>query len=62
MEQIIYMKLLLIGIIFLKNNGVEFLWETEVTDIDFNNKLISLGAVNEIEYDKLIFGVGKSGY
>ena len=45
----------------LVNNGVEFIWETKVTDIDFENKFVSLGAVDEMSYDKLIFGVGKSG-
>ena len=46
---------------FLVDNGVEFIWETKVTDIDFENKFVSLGAVDEMSYDKLIFGVGKSG-
>ena len=46
---------------FLVNNGVEFIWESKVTDIDFDNQLVSLGVVDEIKYDKLIFGVGKSG-
>ena len=46
---------------FLVDNGVEFIWETKVTDIDFDNQLVSLGVVDEIKYDKLIFGVGKSG-
>ena len=49
---------------FLKNNGVEFLWETEVTEIDFNNKEIYCNwntPKETISYDKLIFGVGKSG-
>jgi len=50
---------------FLKNNGVEFLWETEVTDIDFNSKEVftanrPYGDFGN-KYDKLIFGVGKSG-
>jgi len=45
----------------LVDNGVEFIWETKVTDIDFENKFVSLGAVDEMSYDKLIFGVGKSG-
>ena len=46
---------------YLVDNGVEFIWETKVTDIDFENKFVSLGAVDEMSYDKLIFGVGKSG-
>ena len=45
----------------LVDNGVEFIWETKVTDIDFENKFVSLGVVDEMSYDKLIFGVGKSG-
>ena len=45
----------------LIDNGVEFVWETKVTNIDFENKFVSLGVVDEISYDKLIFGVGKSG-
>ena len=45
----------------LVDNGVEFIWETKVTNIDFKNKFVSLGAVDEMSYDKLIFGVGKSG-
>jgi len=49
---------------FLVDNGVEFHWETKVSDIDFNEKLIS--AKNDLgelwlNYDRLIFGVGKSG-
>ena len=46
---------------FLVDGGVEFIWETKVTDIDFDNQLVSLGVVDEIKYDELIFGVGKSG-
>ena len=46
---------------YLVDNGVEFIWETKVTDIDFENKFVSLGAIDEMSYDKLIFGVGKSG-
>ena len=46
---------------YLVDNGVEFIWETKVTNIDFENKFVSLGAVDEMSYDKLIFGVGKSG-
>ncbi len=46
---------------YLVDNGVEFIWETKVTNIDFENKFVSLGVVDEISYDKLIFGVGKSG-
>ena len=63
---------------FLVDNGVEFIWETKVTDIDFENNKVyypkvakmdsaelpgDLRWVNNkaLEYDKLIFGVGKSG-
>ena len=31
------------------------------TDIDFKDQIVSIGAVDEMKYDKLIFGVGKSG-
>ena len=46
---------------FLVEVGVEFIWETKVTNIDFENQLVSLGVTDEIKYDTLIFGVGKSG-
>ena len=63
---------------FLVQGGVEFLWETKVTDIDFDNSKVYYPKVAEtdsaglpdnlqwvnmetLEYDKLIFGVGKSG-
>ncbi len=46
---------------YLCNKGVEFIWETKVTNIDFKNQLVSLGVVDEMSYDKLIFAVGKSG-
>ena len=53
---------------FLVDNGVEFIWETKVTDIDFDEQMVFLGDwKNKIEhdsylvYDELIFGVGKSG-
>ena len=46
---------------YLVSKDVEFIWETKVTDIDFDNQLVSLGVVDEIKYDELIFGVGKSG-
>ena len=46
---------------FLVEGGVEFIWETKVTNIDFENQLVSLGVTDEIKYDTLIFGVGKSG-
>ena len=53
---------------YLVDNGVEFIWETKVTDINFDkNQVIIPDAQYEglsniyISYDKLIFGVGKSG-
>ena len=46
---------------YLVNKGVEFIWETRVTDIDFKDQIVSIGVVDEMKYDKLIFGVGKSG-
>lgn len=62
----------------LIDNGVEFLWETKVTNIDFNKQEVYYPTTAEIDsaelpgdlrwvnflslkYDKLIFGVGKSG-
>jgi len=50
---------------YLVEKGVNFEWETKVTDIDFETKEISAtskkhwGLVGE--YDELIFAVGKSG-
>ena len=63
---------------FLESKGVEFLWETKVSDIDFDNNKVYYPKVAEmdsdglpkdlrwvnnevLEYDELIFGVGKSG-
>ena len=51
---------------YLKDNNVEFLWEHKVYDINFNNKITEIRENNTknifaLEYDKLIFGVGKSG-
>lgn len=54
---------------FLVDGGVEFIWETKVTSIDFDNNELFIGEeesfVNPknwpISYDTLIFGVGKSG-
>jgi uncharacterized FAD-dependent dehydrogenase len=45
---------------YLVSKGVEFVWETKVTDIDFDNQMIMCGEF-ENKYDELIFGVGKSG-
>jgi len=45
---------------YLVNKGVNFIWNTEVDDIDFkNNKIYTHNAT--LKYDKLIFAVGKSG-
>ena len=53
---------------FLVEGGVEFLWETKVTDISFDGNYVEYIDINEdregnyiLGYDKLIFGVGKSG-
>ena len=50
---------------FLVDGGVEFIWETKVTDIDFeyNQVMYMQDEHHEITlfYDELIFGVGKSG-
>ena len=45
---------------YLVDKGVEFVWETKVTDIDFDNQMIICGEFGD-KYDTLIFGVGKSG-
>jgi uncharacterized FAD-dependent dehydrogenase len=50
---------------FLVEGGVEFIWETKVTDIKFDTQIVITDASEvdnfTLEYDKLIFGVGKSG-
>ena len=49
---------------FLVEGGVEFLWETRVTGIDFDNQELYCDwdtPKETIKYDRLIFGVGKSG-
>jgi uncharacterized FAD-dependent dehydrogenase len=46
---------------FLVNKGIKFVWNTEVKDILFNIHTIHLLDGHSIEYDKLIFAVGKSG-
>jgi uncharacterized FAD-dependent dehydrogenase len=46
---------------YLVDKGVEFIWETKVTDILFNIHTVHLQGGDSIEYDELIFGVGKSG-
>ena len=42
------------------SKGVNFMWETEVNDIDFKNQQVIIGH-NYIKFDKLIYGTGKSG-
>ena len=51
---------------YLVDKGVEFIWEHKVINIDFNKKEVLAVCENPklaeyITYDKLIFGVGKSG-
>ena len=45
---------------FLVDNGVQFIWETKVDDIDFRNEWVYADG-EKMQYDILIFGVGKSG-
>jgi uncharacterized FAD-dependent dehydrogenase len=45
---------------YLVEKGVEFIWETKVEDIDFKtNYILTHNAY--LQYDELIFAVGKSG-
>ena len=53
---------------FLVDGGVKFLWETKVSDISFDGNYVEYIDLNKnregnyiLGYDKLIFGVGKSG-
>ncbi len=49
---------------YLVDKDVEFIWEHKVYDINFDKQEVSLANqdfAGEIKYDKLIFGVGKSG-
>ena len=54
---------------FLVDKGVEFIWETKVTSIDFDQQELFIGEEESfinpknwpISYDRLIFAVGKSG-
>ena len=49
---------------YLIMKGVVFHWQTKVNDIDFKNNEVIItgdGSSQFIRYDKLIFGVGKSG-
>ena len=45
---------------YLVSKGVDFVWETKVTNIDFDKQIVMYDGGWE-DYDKLIFGVGKSG-
>jgi uncharacterized FAD-dependent dehydrogenase len=45
---------------FLVDGGVEFIWETKIDDIDFDNEWVYCDG-EKMQYDELIFGVGKSG-
>ena len=45
---------------YLLNRGVKFEWNTEVDDIDFSDSRIYTHNT-DLQYDKLIFAVGKSG-
>jgi uncharacterized FAD-dependent dehydrogenase len=45
---------------YLVSKGIEFIWETKVEDIDFKtNYILTHNAY--LQYDELIFAVGKSG-
>jgi uncharacterized FAD-dependent dehydrogenase len=49
---------------FLVSKGVKFIWETKVTNIDFDNNELYCDwntPKETIKYDRLIFAVGKSG-
>ena len=49
---------------YLVSKGVEFIWETKVTNIDFDNQELYCDwntPKETIKYDRLIFAVGKSG-
>jgi uncharacterized FAD-dependent dehydrogenase len=52
---------------WLVEQGVNFVWETKVNDIDFNSQEVwidddqSITGISSIRYDKLIYGTGKSG-
>jgi uncharacterized FAD-dependent dehydrogenase len=52
---------------YLVSKGVDFMWETKVVEIDFEYDFLtyidSSGStiLDQMDYDKLIFGVGKSG-
>jgi len=45
---------------FLCGKGVKFIWNTKVTAINFDTNVAKFDG-GEVSYDRLIFGVGKSG-
>lgn len=45
----------------LKNKGVEILLETEMIDIDYDNKYIVTNDFKKIGFEKLVFAVGRYG-
>jgi uncharacterized FAD-dependent dehydrogenase len=46
---------------YLVEKGVNFKWETKVTEIDFFFDFVRMDKFDPISYDELIFAVGKSG-
>lgn len=46
---------------WLINSGINFIWETEVKDIDFHNQEVLIENHTTLKFDKLIYGTGKSG-
>jgi uncharacterized FAD-dependent dehydrogenase len=47
---------------YLISKNVNFIWETKVTDIDFEKQILRFGDLRMLcVYDELIFAVGKSG-
>ena len=45
---------------YLCNKGVKFIWNTKVTAVNFDTNVAKFDG-GEVSYDRLIFGVGKSG-
>jgi uncharacterized FAD-dependent dehydrogenase len=46
---------------YLVSKGVNFKWETKVTEVDFDFDFVKMDKFDPISYDELIFAVGKSG-
>jgi uncharacterized FAD-dependent dehydrogenase len=51
---------------YLVSKGVEFIWETKVTSIDFEEQIVKFEGgyeplIEGLKYDRLMFAVGKSG-